>query len=136
VLAFRIDSFDSSPGHDTTFVVHAQCGPPGEAPTSSQDYTFTLQLGLGIMPFTGYGVPVDPGDRCKVTETDAGGATSVGYSCSHFDGSPTLQPCLPGGQEVQFGDVPDESASIDIDNEFLVAPAPPIPEPTPPRFPG
>lgn len=117
--------------------------------------TFTVQVdcvnGLGAgaaaaptVTFDENGDPTTPGanvfhpgptSTCTVTETGAGGASSVGYGCvsqgnvnSDPDGS--LVDCT-SDNVVHFTDVIGDSATITVTNTFVPTPVPPPPTPAP-----
>ena len=93
----------------TIFTVHVECS------SVSEDLFFDA---LGN-PTTIPTVNALPGDTCRVTETDSGGAVDTQYLCT--DDQPDNTTCQATGNDVVFAQsVTFQSATVTVANSFVV----------------
>jgi hypothetical protein len=121
----------------TTFTVEVTCEsiltPAAQAPTPVE-----VTFDAAGQPTSDNTITAAAGTQCTVQETDRGGASNVSYSCAmdrgptDEDGPPFLGNCSgTEGNQVTFGDVIGDTATITVSNDFETAPAPPIEPVTP-----
>jgi hypothetical protein len=128
-----------APGANTVTIVKHVVGTAPEGTVFAADLNCQSILGSGAaatpdVTFDATGSPlsnntfnVPAGQRCTVTESETGGATSTSYACEITRGSsdqigpPFLGNCT-GDNEVTFTDVIGDAATVTITNTFTPAP--------------
>ena len=109
---------DPAPG--TTFTVRVTCesilAAGATALPFTSDVTFDEE-GVGV---TAFAVPA--GSRCTATETADGGASSTAYACeihhAAMNDEPPFEGNCTGDNQVTFGDVVDDRATLTVYNTF------------------
>ncbi len=89
----------------TVFTVRYVCDGPGDP---GNDFNGTIQYGATGMPTADNSFTAVAGTHCTITEIEAGGATSVTWSCSE---SPVGSACGHVGNDITVGDAP---GAIDV----------------------